>query len=810
MMRALKSVPWLVLLLLLLAHSLGASSAGWIREGVAVCSAPYNQTQIRMVSDGAGGAIIVWVDNRASGIADIYAQKIDFAGIPRWTADGVAICTASANQTGPQLIADGAGGAIITWQDARNGNWDIYAQRVNASGVVLWTPDGVSVCAASSHQFVPQIASDGTAGAIIVWQDIRGGTYYDIYGQRVNASGVTQWIGNGVGICTASNSQTAPQLTTDGAGGAIVVWQDYRNATAPDLYAQRVNSAGSSLWTSTGVVVIIEENDQTNPTIVSDMSNGAIVTWQENTSGSLNIMAQRLDPTGAYLWQEWGEYVCISTGGQEYPQSVSDGAGGALIVWEDYRAGSFDVYGQRLSAGAGQYWPDNGLGHPISTGSGDQTRPYICSDGTGGAIVTWADTRNGESDIYVQRIDASHELVWGDSQGLALCVAGGAQVFPHIVTDGAGGAIVAWEDSRLGFSDIYAQRVLMNGLKGTVLPRLVDVKDVPNDQGGKVAARWLASDYDSAPGSIITHYLVWKSIDFPAAAALMRSGADAASASGVPASADQGSVRKTSLGALDYWWECVGSTPAHFFEQYSMTCPTSFDSMGTDPGMHSFFVSACTADAFVFYDSAIDSGYSVDNLSPGAPAALAGEQSYEPAGLALSWESNTESDLSHYAVYRGARATFLIGPQNLIAEPTDPGWFDDEWTWSGTYFYKVAAVDVHGNLSPVALLRPADVTGVETPKAPEVTYLRQNFPNPFNPTTRITFGLAAPGNVSLRIYDAAGRLVRVLAEGARPAGNYTELWDGRDSGGRAVASGIYFYRLTAGPFSETRKMALLR
>ena len=64
--------------------------------------------------------------------------------------------------------------------------------------------------------------------------------------------------------------------------------------------------------------------------------------------------------------------------------------------------------------------------------------------------------------------------------------------------------------------------------------------------------------------------------------------------------------------------------------------------------------------------------------------------------------------------------------------------------------------------------------------------------------------------MSLRIYDAAGRLVRVLVEGARPAGNYAELWDGRDSRGRAVASGIYFYRLSAGSFSETRKMALLR
>jgi flagellar hook assembly protein FlgD len=62
----------------------------------------------------------------------------------------------------------------------------------------------------------------------------------------------------------------------------------------------------------------------------------------------------------------------------------------------------------------------------------------------------------------------------------------------------------------------------------------------------------------------------------------------------------------------------------------------------------------------------------------------------------------------------------------------------------------------------------------------------------------------------VRIYDAAGRLVRTLVDGARPAGRYSELWDGLDSRGGAVASGIYFYRLDAGAFTQTKKMVLLR
>jgi len=117
---------------------------------------------------------------------------------------------------------------------------------------------------------------------------------------------------------------------------------------------------------------------------------------------------------------------------------------------------------------------------------------------------------------------------------------------------------------------------------------------------------------------------------------------------------------------------------------------------------------------------------------------------------------------------------------------------------------------VHGNESGFALLTPDGVTGTDTPKAPEASYLSQNYPNPFNPTTRIAFGLSAPAHVSLRIYDAAGRLVRALVNEERRAGRYEESWDGRDSNGSSVASGIYFYRLTAGSFEETRKLALMR
>jgi len=98
---------------------------------------------------------------------------------------------------------------------------------------------------------------------------------------------------------------------------------------------------------------------------------------------------------------------------------------------------------------------------------------------------------------------------------------------------------------------------------------------------------------------------------------------------------------------------------------------------------------------------------------------------------------------------------------------------------------------------------------------PKTTRLAQNYPNPFNPETWIPFELAEDADVSIQIYDATGRLVRILSLGYKPAGYYltTErggYWDGRNHSGEQVSSGLYFYTLTAGKFTATKKLVILK
>ncbi len=99
-------------------------------------------------------------------------------------------------------------------------------------------------------------------------------------------------------------------------------------------------------------------------------------------------------------------------------------------------------------------------------------------------------------------------------------------------------------------------------------------------------------------------------------------------------------------------------------------------------------------------------------------------------------------------------------------------------------------------------------TTVTTPRAQFA--LEQNHPNPFNPVTRIDFSLARAEQVTVALYDVSGRLVRTLVDRRLGAGVHSTEWDGRDKGGNAVAGGVYFYRLTAGNRTLTRKAVLFK
>ena len=448
-----------VALTLLLVASLCFAGVMWEENGVAICTAANDQVLSQVTSDGSGGAITTWRDSR-SVYSDIYAQRIDQNGNTQWTADGVAICTAANNQYEPQITSDGFGGAIITWHDERSGAPDIYAQRVDSDGVVQWTADGVAICTAADNQYDPQITSDGSGGAIITWQDERLWPP-DIYAQRVDSDGNILWTNDGQAICTDIHDQWYPKITSDGSGGAIIAWWDGRSSFF-DIYAQRVDSGGNVQWTANGVAICTAPDFQQFLQITSDDSGGAIITWEDRRS-VIDIYAQRVDENGNTQWTANGVAICTAPDNQWNPQITSDGSGGAIITWEDRRPyQGQDIYAQRVDSGGTVQWTADGVA--ICTAANEKYLPQIASDGSGGAIITWRDDRSGtyyDRDIYAQRVDSGGIVRWTEN-GEAICTAAGDQCGPQLTSDGSGGAIITWWDYRSYYmtgEDIYAQRI---------------------------------------------------------------------------------------------------------------------------------------------------------------------------------------------------------------------------------------------------------------------------------------------------------------------------------------------------------------
>jgi hypothetical protein len=176
--------------------------------------------------------------------------------------------------------------------------------------------------------------------------------------------------------------------------------------------------------------------------------------------------------------------------------------------------------------------------------------------------------------------------------------------------------------------------------------------------------------------------------------------------------------------------------------------------------------------------------------------------------VSLTWVLAAAPGGGAYDIYRAEEDGAVPGGFVTIASRVsgDPGGVlrvDDGGVEIGKrYVYKLVSQDDPGDVFITHSIY-VPVTRAE---------LRQNYPNPFNPTTQIAYYIpeGAPQHASLVIYDVTGARVRTLVNGMRGTGRHVETWDGRDGGGRQVASGIYFYRLVSGQFTATKRMMMLK
>ncbi len=412
--------------------------------------------------------LAVWADNRNSASTgfDVYAQRVssqgellDGPGNPDADpAVNFAVSRAANDQEYPALVYHSE--YLITWQDLRHGNWDIFAQLVSGQGELLDTAGNPG--ADPTVNFPISVAPDsqkrpaltyGQDGYSAVWQDSRHYDFVeeDIYGQRLSNHG--EFLGADFPLVTTPSSQTSPAATFDGVQNYLVVWEDARNSADADIYGQMVDITGS--LQSINFSISSVARDQYFPAAASDTRDEFLVVWQDSRQGNWDIYGQRVSNEGALSGSDFE--ISTATSGQCFP-ALAYGSK-YLIVWQDHRHGNWDIYGQCISSEG-----DQGDSFPIATAPGSQERPdVVYNSAKDEYLVIWQDSRHGSWDIYGRRISGQCSPL---GNGFPISQEPERQWYPALAYNGGGNQylVVWWYDrSAAAGGDIYGQRLSPEG-----------------------------------------------------------------------------------------------------------------------------------------------------------------------------------------------------------------------------------------------------------------------------------------------------------------------------------------------------------
>lgn len=757
----------------------------------AICSLTSAQYDTRVAPDGAGGWIVGWLDARGGGLPAIYVQRLNASGAKLWATDGVLAFQSYGFLTEFTMTGDGQGGAFVATVDSHDAlAYHVYLQRVNPAGVRVLGTGGVSaVTGTSSGQVMPTLVNSEPGVAVVAFQDSRAADG-DIYAQRMTSAGALTWGSGGVAVCALGGAQSEPVAVPDGSGGALVFWEDGRDVgtTGMDIYGQHLSVAGAQQWTAAGAVVSTASGSQAGIAAAADGTGGALIVWEDMRNLGLDIYGMRLNSSGTARWFVSGRPVCDAAGSQYDPVVVADPYGGAWVAWTDGRADAWSdeqVYVQALGGDGLPRLATNG--QPAGPADGNQAAPAMAATDAGSVSLAWVDQRTGMRDVRGQRFDYAGGAQWA-AAGLLVAGAAFDQAGPRLAAGAAGEVLVAWDDERVG-QDIYAQRVDRTGWLGDPAPVLATVADRPEDQGGQVRLSWNGSWLDAWGQPGVTAYHVLN----------RRPGVKNAVPGTGPA------VLKAFL--TDGWTE-VAQVPPLQLSQYACNAPTYGDWTASVQPITEFMVVA-ESGAYLFPSGTL-SGYSVDNLSPGAPAGLQVQTDHFDVLLAWQPSGVDDEDLHHYNVYRSRFPDFPQGEVSLLSDAALTSYFEVRVP-QGHWYFRVTAVDIHGNESaPSNVAGMLSLVAVDPAGVPAVLAVRSAAPNPFNPVTEIHCELPADGQVTLAVYDLGGHAVRNLLDESRSAGTFSVIWNGRDDKGRQVPSGVYFARLSAAGHESVLKLVLAK
>ena len=484
--------------LALLFTSSNAHAQLWSSTGLLLAPSP--TTPSAVVSDSTGGMYVIWSTYQGPQPQLFVSRRLNDGSLaPGWPAEGLAVCPDS-RQLFYGAAPDGGGGLLLCWQDLRGTSPPrpgFFAQHIRSNATRAWPDTGLRIVDRVVGD-KPFVLSDGNDGAFVVW--LNNAALDTLRAHHLTSAGALDpsWPAGGLVLCSSGNSRGPNSLIVDGGGGGLFLWHDARFGDA-DVFAQRFTAAGAIPpgWPANGAAVAVGSGDQFYPVGVPDGAGGAIVAfedWRDAGQPAISLQHVRGDGSIGGGLPSDGVVVSTATGTRGSPTAVSDDAGGIYVAWEDTRNGPANVYVLRADSNCTTLpgWTANGT--RLCPLLHVQTAPALTRGGFGDLIVAWGDRRNDlDDDVYLQDLLAGGAPRPGwPATGQSVCTFPGDQNRPMVAGDDAGGALVVWHDTRSGGDDLYGGHVGQDG----IVPTLLSLVSARCDDG-VVALDWFAESTES-------------------------------------------------------------------------------------------------------------------------------------------------------------------------------------------------------------------------------------------------------------------------------------------------------------------------
>ncbi len=666
-------------------------------ENTLIGNLPGEANQPKFVADEDGGGYVSWLGNPGGGY-NVYLQRIDEDGNVLWGESGIVVADRSFSSTQQYgLCVDTDGNAVMAFRDDRFGGESVSAARVSPDGDLLWGEDGIALNDPGDSGFTPMITCTSDGSAVVAYFDLNGFTRL----VSLDSDGDENWsVEASHSDSPIAISDIAAATGTDDDGSITVAFATTGPPTIPrKVYIEKYDADGNALWGGDEPVTVSETGSMQMgyfPGFTTDELGGVTVAWYVVTP-DIQSYVQYYDADGNAQFDFGG--ITVSTNATQLrgdPTAMYDVDSESIFTfWRetDGSQNSIGVYGQRISIEGERLWGNSGSAIvPLSGQDHGQIRMLFMEDDP---VLFFARRISPTETHYLgAKFDRDGEFVWDDEfVTFASSPSNKSRMLP--VSTKSTEAFILWEDSRDATVNVYGQ--IFNS-------------DGQLEAGGE-------ADPDPDPTVQEVTFSVDMSIQN-----LM--------ATYMPEIGDMVYVR----GGFNDW---SANEESQLSDQGEMIYSITLEIEGE-------------ADESFDYKFFIEAG-------DGRPLPNDG--------------------------YEGEVGDGEFGNRILVLTGED-------LELETVFFDNVEEFDTSAE----------DDSGIPTQVS-----LNQNYPNPFNPVTVISYELPESGSVTLEVFNALGQRVAVLADGHQAAGTHHVNFDAA-----SLASGIYLYRLQAGTTILTRKMMFLK